>query len=126
LDAATAINCYGYCTGSGDGIVANTANNCYGQSSSDAFFAAGLAARVANNCWGYDTNSFGIYVGNSAIGCYGDGYYGIVGTLLSPAVAIGCYGEGSGDGSVGIYIYLANSCYSSTGDGNIVNKYNMP
>ena len=133
LDAATAINCYGSCTGSGSGsgagLSANTADNCYGQSTGAILelfsIGAGIVANEANNCYGYDTNAYGILAGTIAIGCYGYGTDGVVSGYFADGVAIGCYGDGP-SGSTGIFAYIANSCYSTSGDGGISYKYNMP
>ena len=60
----------------------------------------------------------------TATECYGYTTTG-EGTGLNSTIAIGCYGLCNGTG-IGLSAYIANSCYSSTLDGQIINKYNMP
>ena len=111
---STAYQCGAY------GIVADTASGCYASSTG---FDDGLQADTANNCYGYATGSgHGLYVNKTAINCYGQNYGS--GDGLYATVAIGCYGYSSS--GTGLGAYIANSCYSNTGDGGIQYKYNMP
>jgi len=58
IDANTASDCYGYGTGSGDGVRANqTATGCFGQSST----GYGLYANTVLNCSGISSNGAGIH-----------------------------------------------------------------
>ncbi len=116
----TANNCYGYCTGSGNGLTASAANSCDGYCTGSG---NGLDATAANSCFGYCTGSgFGIYA-FTANNCYGD-CLGTGDGLSAVIVAIGCYGISSS--GTGLAANIANSCVSSSGDGSIINKYNMP
>jgi len=135
LDALTAQNCYGS-SGSAIGLSAYTAVNCYGSSSSvDGFFAT-----TALNCYGYSSGGgAGLYASRVASGCYG---YSVSGTGLNAFVVNNCFGESAGGygiyaydiaigsygrtstGPAGLRAYIANSC-----DGNTLSvtyKYNMP
>ena len=82
-------DCHGESTGSGAGVSAFTANNCYGSSSS----GAGVSATTANNCYGYSISGTGVYCGGgTANGCYG---YSSTGTGLSAFIATSCHGVSS-------------------------------
>jgi hypothetical protein len=133
--ADTASDCYGYCTGNGDGLYVNfAANNCYGNCNGSG---DGIRADNANNCYGYCTGSgsgliaftvnncfgtclgagFGIYAFN-ANNCYAGSTSGI-GLDVSAGVATGCYGSSSGPGD-GLDATAANNCYGyclGAGDG---------
>jgi hypothetical protein len=144
ISADTASDCYGSCTGSGDGLDAYyAANNCYGNSTStsgngiyvfqgnanncygySSGIGTGLSAASANNCSGYSGNGYGLSVFFIADNCSGSSLNGVGLFCNNSAIAIGC--SGFADNGIGIEAYIANSCYSSSGDGNIVNKYNMP
>lgn len=136
--AYTANNCYGYSTGNNSfGVYApETATGCYGYSAT----YYGLDATTANNCIG--NGGYAGLFADTASNCYGvttgSGY-----ALYSPILATGCYANSQGSGygmyttvAIGCYCYsvsgialnayIANSCYSSTGDGGITYKYNMP
>jgi hypothetical protein len=93
--SATANNCYGVCTGSGDGIsCSGTAENCRGESAT----GIGVSASVANNCYGASSGG-------------GDG--------ISASNAHNCHGESSGGGN-GVTAYTADNCggsASGAGDG---------
>ena len=91
-------DCRSQATGSGYGLSATIANNCYGTSSS----GTGLYAATANNCYGVSSGS-------------GTGLYAY-------EVATGCFGY-SGSGT-GLYAYIANSCNGNSE--NVTYKYNMP
>ena len=95
-------DCRGECTGSGTGLYATTAQNCYGQSSS----GTGLFASTAQNCYGYSSSGIGLWSSDIAIGCRGYSYSG-----------------------TGLNAYIANSCRGTTSTGTaqiIIYKYNMP
>jgi hypothetical protein len=117
IDGDQVSDCRGQASGSGYGILAVTAHNCYGSSGG----GVGVSAFTALNCYGSSGSGNGI----SAIAlqnCYGssdsgDGVY-------TAYVAIGCYGSSSS--GAGLHAYIANSCFSTTGDGSITYKYNMP
>jgi hypothetical protein len=84
------------------GIVAGTVSDSYGSVISTG---VGINANTVNNCQGI-------------AGGAGTGIYAIVS-------AIGCYGS-AGGGGAGIHASIANSCFSSTGNGSITHAYNMP
>jgi hypothetical protein len=113
----TALNCYGS-SSSGTGVLAQIAESCFGSTSSGSYgvYANYTALNCVGNCSG---NGVGIYVGTTATGCSGHTVYG---TGVTTKIAIGCYGNGA----VGISATIANSCYSTSGDASIINKYNMP
>jgi hypothetical protein len=96
-------NCEGWSV-SGNGISANTALNYYGVSNGTGSTGNGVQVYTAENCDGFSYSGTGVDAGFVAIGCIGFTQSG--GTGLSAGVA--------------------NSCYSSTGDSRISNKYNMP
>jgi hypothetical protein len=143
LGASTAVNCYGV-SSSGDGLDAQTAINCYGSTSGNSsdtgldavdaencFGAAtagtGLNVTTALNCTGQSSGSpgTGLVASGTATGCYGYSTAKTNGVGISTTIAIGCYGI-CGAGNVGISAQIGNSSYSSSGDGKIQNKYNMP
>jgi hypothetical protein len=162
--ADTASDCYGQCSGLGDGLDATVVNNCCGVTYSSSANTYGLIGMIANNCYGEnDNNGYGLEAG-AANGCYGVTYSssttsiallantanncfsknfgygtGLAATTANncvgysffsgpgldiTAIATGCYGNSAS--GVGIISGIANSCYSSSGDGGITNKYNMP
>jgi len=137
LYAETAVNCYGSSV-SGYGLSAHTAQNCYGSSTS----GTGLLANTAQNCYGYSTNNYGLYA-STAQNSFG---YSNAGTgLFASATAIGCKGI-SNTGPRGLYTQnaafcvgsrpsgraieatIANGCWAELGTNLITttNKYNMP
>ena len=97
ISADNASDCYGYCTGSGEGLSVNfTANNCYGNS--DSYTGIYVSQGNANNCYGNSNGSgYGLYAGGSAENCYGNSSSG---NGLSTGAANNCVGYtfGSGDG----------------------------
>jgi hypothetical protein len=100
---ANANNCFGYNSGSANGVYANTANNCYGTSST----GTGVTASTANNCYGYagsTSNGLGATIANS---CYGQS---ISGNGISSTVATGCYGETDSGFNNGVLASTANNC----------------
>src|ERR1035437_1427840 len=115
--AKTALDCRGVAIGSGIGLLATTANNCHGQSTS----GAGLNATTANNCYGQSTSGTGLSA-LTANNCYGSSSSST--GLYVSGVAIGCYGQSSS--GVGINAHIANSCVVGGGTTNITYKYNMP
>jgi hypothetical protein len=140
--ADTASDCYGDCSGSGDGLYASfAANNCYGNSGNGNGI---YASASANNCYGNSSGGGdGLYAFNNAENCYGisSGGFGIrvyngnanncyglsnSGTgLLAGANAINCYGTSSGAGD-GLDATAANNCYGySTGTGDGLNVYQV-
>jgi hypothetical protein len=147
--AKMANNCSGYSTNSSGMTVTTVANNCFGES----VYSDGLDVGVANNCEGYSLNGyFGMYCNysaNNSIGICTTSASG--GTGLSAYYsAVGCYGSCSspsgyglicdyvmtssvGDdvqtGAIGIYGFIASSCFGYNGSGtseNLTYKYNMP
>jgi len=149
----TASDCYGSSTG-GYGLEVNSANNCFGSSDSNVGLSAvnanncfgssdsnvGLSVNNANNCEGNSTSGVALFAQTSANNCWGSSAFsdglsagiatGCSGTsessgtgLSASEIAIGCYGASDG---AGLSANIANSCYSNSGDGSIVNKYNMP
>jgi hypothetical protein len=141
LDAGNANNCYGFsengngldCSGAanncsgvssvnGVGLYANAAENSNGQSSNDY----GIFALTANNCYATSSTGTGLnsLVAINCIGTSGNKSSEVYG-LQATYIAIGCVGINTA-GGVGLVSDIANSSYSSSGDGNIVNKYNMP
>jgi hypothetical protein len=105
------------------GVIAITANNCYGASLS----GGGVDADIANCCEG-SSSSTGIYGGVNATcanNCYGICYGS--GSGINAQVAIGCYAYS--DSGTGLSATIANSCYAATGTGtaeSVTYKYNMP
>jgi hypothetical protein len=99
---STAVNC------GGDGLSAQTANNCSGQG-----YDEGINASIVNNCYGSSTVGDGVYASNSADNCYGSSSTGdgIVG-----GIANNCYGSRSG--YTGIFVESAYNCYGSSGGGS--------
>ncbi len=101
---ANANNCFGYNSGSANGVYANAANNCYGTSSS----GTGVSATTANNCYGYAASNGNGVGATTANNCYGvsvNGGYGI-----SATVATGCYGECDAGTGIGVLASTANNC----------------
>ena len=111
LYALSAENCYGAGGGSGDGVSAETARNCYGKSS-----RIGVIARTTENCYGTSNGAFPTFgvSANSALNCYGnaDSGYGV-----KAGTAQNCYGT-SNSGN-GVHAEVAHNCNgtSFTGTG---------
>jgi len=83
----TATGCSGVSTGSGVGLSAFTAENCYGQSSS----GDGLDTTVANNCYGQSGGSgTGLNAVKSATGCTGisDSYIGLYAGIANDCTGV--------------------------------------
>ncbi len=117
--ALTANDCVGVAVGSGSGLFARTANNCYGEGSS----GTGLHADTANNCYGSSQIWYGLYAEKIATGCYGYSYSGPAGLYALNAAF--CTGERSGGGQA-IWAFIANGCWAAGGTNFIIYKYNMP
>jgi hypothetical protein len=123
INGDQASDCRGQCTGSGYGLSATTAQNCYGYASGSG--GNGLSATTAQNCFGYSNSGYGVSA-SSALNCYGQSSssYGLsaytaqncyaqssssIG-LYANGSATGCYGY-SGGSSSGISAYAAQNCY---------------
>ena len=129
--AITANNCYGVGAGSGFGVYATTANNCYGTSSS----GKGLYAINANNGYGVSSTGTGLNAFRTATGCHGESTSGI-GLDVYTGVATTCFGHNSTTGSSvpALKVYVANGCYGQnnsgtsefTGNTGTDQRYNMP
>ena len=116
----TLLDCQGYSDGSGDGVAGNAVKNCYAWSNGGG---DGVSAEMAENCVGQGLTG-GNGVSASIINdCWGYGFIAID----ASEIAIGSVGFGSGaSGSAGVQSPIANSCYSNTGDSAITHPYNMP
>lgn len=102
--AATAQNCYGF-SSSSEGVYATSAQNCYGSSIN----GTGVYATTAQNCFGY-SNGTGVNA-TTAQNCYGSSSAGGFGVYASH-IAIGCFGS-SGSGT-GLNALTAQSCYGES------------
>src|ERR1039458_10207380 len=78
----------------GTAIIANTAENCYGNCSGST---VGLFAGIANNCYGYSFSGYGLYA-TTATGCYGFTVSGNAGLDANNANNCAGYSNGNGDG----------------------------
>ena len=67
----------------------------------------GLLAYTAQNCYGSSSGGYGLYAGSTAIGCYGSS---VSGAGLYAITAQNCYGY-SGSGGYGLFAYNALNCY---------------
>jgi hypothetical protein len=112
--ADTALNCYGTSNGSGDGVYAKTAQNCYGQSLGGG---RGVIARTALNCSGFGNSDDGVYTDGTAQNCYG--YSGSGNGIFANQTAIGCYGE-SLSGTAGVNTKNAVFCVGKRPGGNAI------
>jgi len=116
----TAQNCYGYSTSMySDGLDGNVVQGCYGSCTGVAY---GIRATTVLNSSGNSSEGNGIFA-QTVENSYGNG--GIYG-IYAEFVGIGCIGNVNSGGIAGLFIYIANSCYSGTGDSYITYKYNMP
>jgi len=122
LMATTAQNCYGYSSSSGIGLYAETALNCYGYSNSSSSSGTGLYAETAQNCFGYSSSGTGLYATYTAIGCYGSSPSGPRGLYALSANT--CVGYRTGGRA--IEATVANGCFAISGTNFITYKYNMP
>jgi hypothetical protein len=135
LYAETAVNCYGY-SGNSYGLSAYTAQNCYGISSN----YYGLSAATAQNCYGSSSSSGYGLLATTAQNCYGSSSSG---TGLSATTAQNCFGfsnsgpralsaqnantcTGYRSGGTAIEATIANGCWALAGTNLITYKYNMP
>jgi hypothetical protein len=94
---------------SGDGVSADVALNCYGESGNGRGV---YAARSAQNCYGSSSSSYGVYA-VSAQNCYGISG----GTGVSATTALNCYGY-NGTSASGVSADIAQNCYGSSSGGN--------
>jgi hypothetical protein len=116
LYAITAQNCYGSSSGR-YGLYAQNAQNCYGYSGSDY----GLFATTAHNCSGYSGSGTGLSA-STAQNCYGYSYSGLRGLYALNANT--CTGYRTGGRA--IEATIANGCWAEAGTNFIAYKYNMP
>ncbi|HEX3625448.1 MAG TPA: hypothetical protein VH280_08485 [Verrucomicrobiae bacterium] len=108
--AQTAQTCYGECNGSGDGITATDAQNCYGYSNT----GVGIQSSMALNCYGYSGESDGLDAQGNAQNCFGfsdGGGYGV----YCGYIANDCYGYSYT--YIGLDAFIANVCHGATGTG---------
>jgi hypothetical protein len=115
-------DCYGYCTGSGDGVHAGTVQNCTGVSAGGG---DGVVASTAQNCFGNSQSGYGVNA-DTALNCYGTSPGSGTG-LYATQVANTCYGHSNS--GTGLNAYIANSCRGTSTSGtaqSITFKYNMP
>jgi hypothetical protein len=108
----------GESVGSGTGLDALTAQNCFGFSSS----GTGIYAYTAQNCYGSSSGGDGLYALFTAIGCYGSSSSGPRGLYAQNAAF--CIGHRSG--GTAIEAIIANGCWAEAGTNLITYKYNMP
>ncbi len=115
IDANTASDCYGYGTGSGDGVRANqTATGCFGQSGT----GYGLYANTALNCSGVSSNGGGIHTLATAENCYGVSASTSAFSGLYAFSALNCNGLNSGAGDGLDAAQNATGCYGQSVGGN--------
>jgi hypothetical protein len=106
--ANTAENCYGNCSGSSDGVYVGTANNCYGYSSS----GYGLYATTATGCYGSTVTGLAGLNANNANNCYGISNGSSPG--LSATTASNCQGQNNGGEGDGLDANNASNCSGYT------------
>ncbi len=116
--ADVADNCWGQSVGA-EGLYADTASNCRGQSTS----GDGMFASVAQNCVGRSTSGRGL-VSKCANNCIGESNSN-TGLDATGGSAIGC--RGYSNSGTGLVAQIANSCIGF-GATNVVAtyKYDMP
>jgi len=105
-------DCEGEVEGTGYGIYAFGAQNCYGVS----VHGPGVNAFTAQNCYGYGLANDNFYSGlyaDTALNCYGSSGSG-VGVFAT--TALNC--SGSSNSGDGVYANTALNCYGSSGSGN--------
>jgi hypothetical protein len=105
INADNASDCYGYATGSGTGVSATTANNCYGSSGS----GVGLSVYTANNCYGSSGSGDGLDADTGANNCTGSSSSG---TGVSATTANNC--TGSSGGGIGLSADIATGCHGTS------------
>ncbi len=137
IQASTAQNCFGYSAG-GDGISAGNALNCVGQSDGSG---NGISANQALNCRGSSGTGYGIFA-TTALGCYGASStsYGLYAQIIaqnsqgSSSSGVGLRAgnmaigcRGFSNSSTGLVTSLANSCLGVGSPAvSATYKYNMP
>jgi hypothetical protein len=110
-------DCRGESSGSGYGVSAFTALNCYGYSTS----GIGVFTFTALNCYGFSNSSYGVIAEGTAIGCYGSSSTGVGLYALNASTC-----TASRPGGTAIQATVANGCYAAAGSNVITHKYNMP
>ena len=109
--ADSALNCQGSSSGGGTGVVADSATNCRGLALGAG---TGINAVSANGCWGFSESATGVQA-TIAVNCYGTSNGS--GTAIFANSVINCYGRSTGTGT-GIQAFNALNCYGeSTGNG---------
>ena len=117
LSAYTAQNCYGS-SSSYYGLYVITAQNCYGYSVS----GTGLSAYTAQNCYGSSSSGTGLYAFYTAIGCYGSSSSSS-GTGLYAITAQNCYGYSVS--GTGLNAFVVNNCFGESAGGYGIYAYNI-
>lgn len=104
----TVSDCYGYCTGSGDGIGGSNVSNSFGVSNSGSAISA---FENVTNCYGeaFGSTGRGISTQGLAVGCRGIANSN--GSGLSAATASHCYG--ASQGGHGLIANEATGCEGS-------------
>jgi hypothetical protein len=106
----TVSDCSGESTGSGHGVFASTAQNCYGYSRR----GKGVYASTALNCSGISSSGDGVYAQYTAQNCRGISEGN--GNGVHASTALNCSGiSSSGDG---VYAFTAQNCYGYSDVGN--------
>jgi hypothetical protein len=101
------------------GLVATTAQNCGGTAYGSG---NGITASAAENCYGNSGGGYGLYAAyGSVMNCYGYSGSGVGLDALTAAFSIG-----SRPGGTAIQAYVANGSSAYYGTNNITYKYNMP
>lgn len=118
-----AIGCYGWSTsnGGGWGLIAVTAENCYGEAdgSGEGVYTTG----AADDCRGRAKGPGDAVSATCANNCIGisDGGSGIYATI-----AIGCWGSNTNGSAIQLQTFIGNSCSGNGGPESVAYKYNMP
>ena len=101
-------DCRGEGAGTGYGVYANNALNCYGSSTLVGLYAD----NTAQSCYGFSSGDTGLYANNTALNCYGASSSGIG---VNAAIAQNCYGASSS--ATGLNAGAAQNCqgYSTSG-----------
>ena len=105
--ATLATNCYGITIGSGTGVGAFTAQDCYGESDS----GIGLSANMAQNCYGYSTSGIGLNA-FAATNSYGQSS---TNNGIHASTANGCYGTSTSNRGISCDVVTASIGYSGGG-----------
>ena len=82
----------------------------------------GLSADTALNCYGSSSSGTGLYAYRTAIGCYGSSSSGPRGLYARNAA----FCVGRRPSGPAIEAYIANGCWAELGTNFITHKYNMP